>query len=56
LLGELAHESIGSVGAGLRAQVGRYVTAQVDVAHVLDAGPLSEKGSNQVHFRVSLTY
>jgi hemolysin activation/secretion protein len=56
LAGEFEQSSIGSVGAGLRAQVGRYATAQIDVAHVLDGGPVSEKGSNRVHFRVSLTY
>jgi len=56
LPGEFEQSSIGSVGAGLRAQVGRHVTAQLDVAHVLDAGPVSDKGSNRVNFRVSLTY
>jgi hemolysin activation/secretion protein len=56
LVGELSHATIASVGVGLRAQIGRYASAQLDVAHVVDAGLVTDKGANKVHFRVSLTY
>jgi len=56
LPGEFAHQSIASAGVGLRAAIGRNVSAQVDIAHVIDAGPVSERGSSRVHFKLGLTY
>jgi hemolysin activation/secretion protein len=56
LPGESAHASIGSIGAGVRAAMGRYVTLALDVGHVIDSGPVDTKGHNRVNFKLSLSY
>lgn len=54
--GEIADQSIGSFGLGLRASVSSYLVVQTDFAHVVDGTALSTKGSNRVHFRAVLSY
>jgi hemolysin activation/secretion protein len=56
LPGEETQESIGSVGFGLRVNVERYVTLQMDYAQVVDASDTTPKGSRRLHFRLLLTY
>ncbi len=56
LPGELQHESIGSVGAGLRYTLSNYLQTQVDVAHVVETPVNAEKGSNRIDFKVVYTF
>ncbi|HLX22725.1 MAG TPA: ShlB/FhaC/HecB family hemolysin secretion/activation protein [Usitatibacter sp.] len=56
LPGELSSLSIGSVGAGLRASLGRYVTAQLDFGHVVEGDSVEPNGHNKFNFKVGLTY
>ena len=56
LPGEISSLSIGSVGAGLRAAVGRYVTLQFDYGHVVEGGSVEPNGHNKFNFKVGLTY
>jgi hemolysin activation/secretion protein len=56
LPGESSSVSIGSIGAGLRANVGRYATVQLDFGHVVDGGSIQPDGHNKFNFKVSLTY
>lgn len=53
---ELQHESIGSVGVGLRYTFSNYLLTQVDVAHVVDTPVDKEKGSNRIDFKVVCTF
>ncbi len=54
--GEAAHASIGAVGLGLRAALGRNLSLQLDYGHVIDAGTVSARGDDRVNFRLSLSY
>lgn len=56
LPGESAQASIGSVGVGLRAALGRSVTLQLDYAYVIDGAFVQAKGDEKLHFRLSLAY
>lgn len=56
LPGEIARASIASVGLGLRMSVAKAMTLQMDVGHVIDAGPTQDKGGARVHVRLGLTY
>jgi hemolysin activation/secretion protein len=56
LPGESDRASIGSIGLGLRAGIGRTLTAQLDYGHVIDAGFTEMKGDDKLHFRLSWSY
>lgn len=56
LPGEQAQGSIGSAGVGLRVAMDKYLSLQVDVGQVLDAGPTQAKGERKMHFRLALSY
>lgn len=56
LPGEFEHATIASIGAGLRAALGRYAALQLDFAHVVDGGFVEANGHNQLNFRLSLSY
>ena len=56
LPGEIVQESIGSVGLGWRFTSSPYLQWQTDVAHVIDASTVTDKGSNRVHFKVVVTF
>jgi hemolysin activation/secretion protein len=56
LPGELAQGSIGSVGLGLRVSVDKYLSLQLDVGQVVDAGVTQAKGDRKLHFRLALNY
>jgi hemolysin activation/secretion protein len=56
LPGEMSNVSIGSIGLGLRAAVGRHATLQLDYGHVIDAGSTGDKGDNRFNFKLSLWY
>jgi len=56
LPGEIVQESIGSVGLGWRFTSSPYLQWQTDVAHVVDASTVTDKGSNRVHFKVVVTF
>lgn len=56
LPGEDAAGSIGSVGAGLRVSVDKYLTLQMDYGYVVDGGLTKDKGDSRLHFRLGLTY
>ncbi len=51
LPGEIISLSIGSVGAGLRAAVGRYVTLQLDYGHVVEGGSAQPGSHNKFNFK-----
>lgn len=56
LPGESASASIGSIGVGMRIGVGKNLTMQMDLGHVVDAGLSKDKGDNRLHFRLNLSY
>jgi hemolysin activation/secretion protein len=56
LPGESERASIGSVGVGVRAAIGRGTNIQLDYARVVDAGFQAMKGDDKLHFRLSWTY
>lgn len=56
LPGEQTRASIGSVGAGLRVNVDKYLNWLIDVGHVVDGGPTQVKGTNRVHFKLGISY
>lgn len=56
LPGEDAVGSIGSVGAGLRVSVDKYLTLQMDYGYVVDGGLTKDKGHSRLHFRLGLSY
>ncbi|RJG06809.1 ShlB/FhaC/HecB family hemolysin secretion/activation protein [Noviherbaspirillum cavernae] len=56
LPGEIDKASIGSIGVGLRMNIGKTMSLQVDYGHVVDAGITTGKGDDRVHFRLGLSY
>lgn len=48
--------SIGSVGVGLRMNVDKHMTLQMDLGHVLDAGIGRAKGDNRLHVKLAVSY
>lgn len=56
LPGEQSSASIGSVGVGLRFTVQKYASLQLDYGHALKSGSVTTKGSDKLHFRLSLSY
>ena len=56
LPGEMPQESIGSFGLGFRFTSAPELVFQADVAHVVDASTITDKGSNRVHFKLMYTF
>ncbi|MDO9167057.1 MAG: ShlB/FhaC/HecB family hemolysin secretion/activation protein [Rhodoferax sp.] len=56
LPGEQTQASIGSVGLGLRMQIDRYLTLQMDWGSVVDASDTQGKGEQRVHFKIAVNY
>ncbi len=56
LPGEPTHQSISSAGVGLRLAVGRFMSARLDFAQVLDGGGAQRKGDQRLHFSLSLVH
>ena len=56
LAGEIRNDSIGSVGVGLRASVGRNVSLLADLAEVVDAGGRHAKYDKRLHFSLVMSY
>jgi len=56
LAGETTHSSIGSVGAGLRASMGKNFSLLADMAQVVDAGGRHFKHDKRLQFSMIMTY
>lgn len=55
LPGEVESATIGSVGLGWRVLLGRYMSAQMDLGHVINSGGLGT-GKNKMHFKLNFSY
>lgn len=51
-----AKASIGSIGVGLRMNVDKTMTLQLDLGHVIDSGVGSTEGDNRVHVKLAVSY
>ncbi len=56
LAGEQIKASISSIGLGLRLNIGKMLTMQMDYGHVLDGGVVQAKGDDRLHVRLGLAY
>jgi hemolysin activation/secretion protein len=56
LPGEPTHQSISSAGVGVRIAAGRFMSARLDFAQVLDGGGAQRNGDQRLHFSVSVVY
>lgn len=56
LAGEVTHNSIGSIGVGLRANAAKRFALQADLAQVLDEGGRQAKNKTRLHFGMVVTY
>jgi hemolysin activation/secretion protein len=51
-----AKASIGSVGLGVRMNIEKNLTLQMDVGHVLDGGDTRSKGDSRLHVKLAVSY
>lgn len=56
LPGERKEANLSSVGLGLRLGMGKYMTIQVDVGHILADSDTQSKGSARAHIKLNLAY
>lgn len=56
LPGESSHQSIGSVGTGVRVALDKRFSLQADAAYVVDGGGSERKGDTRLHVALSLSY
>ena len=56
LAGEQENASISSIGLGWRFLMGRYMSGQIDLGHILNHGGIAGKGKHQMHFKLNFSY